>query len=559
MSEAMASASSDTAMMGVLGLVTAGIIAEVFALNQLRDSTQRWIASSNQAVAAASDMKVIPVIYSQMAQSADRLQAASSELGVAATLNGTRMGAAAGAVSGDYSALQGHLESLIGTYHTVTTNTNQIASAFHVTGAAAMVLAQEAGVNLQTAFTKGSEGARIAYQQIRNLLTGLGAMGAPAGVVGNDMEALGIQSQLAGTKVSQLNQAWDAWMSSVTGSMSDFSQAETAIQTMGNDVSASTVGLTGSISSLKKSGTEMTFTLKGMGANAMQSWQQFTSAIGTGEQALDQLRTGMAEGVVSAGTFGSTVRGLIGQMLPFAQGSKTATEMLSNLAHEAGGPVTTSLQQLAEWTGVKGKAAADQFSEGMNKASQEMGNMSAAAQNLSAVVSSDLNTAMAQAILNVTRIAPLTQAYVTDLSRFGANASQTKDALSALNSAEQRAQQLTQQAGNAATRAAGQFAQAAASIHNYVGALDNIPSRVETDVITNYVSTGYSGPGGVGHRVGAHGGMVGSYGIIPSFAGGGVIPGFSPGNDNMLALLSRGESILNPYATRALGADTSTG
>ena len=80
----------------------------------------------------------------------------------------------------------------------------------------------------------------------------------------------------------------------------------------------------------------------------------------------------MAEGVVSAGQFGSTVRGLVGQMIPFAQGNKTATLILSNLAHEAGGPVTSSLRQLADWTGVKGKAAADQFSQGMNKASQEM-------------------------------------------------------------------------------------------------------------------------------------------------------------------------------------------
>ena len=43
------------------------------------------------------------------------------------------------------------------------------------------------------------------------------------------MEAIGIQSQLAGTKVAQLNQAWDAWMSSVTGTMADFSQVQTAL------------------------------------------------------------------------------------------------------------------------------------------------------------------------------------------------------------------------------------------------------------------------------------------------------------------------------------------
>ena len=120
----------------------------------------------------------------------------------------------------------------------------------------------------------------------------------------------------------------------------------------------------------------MTYTLKGMGADAMQSWQQLTSALNQGNSALDQLRTGMAEGVVTGGQFKSTVQGLVGEMIPFVAGNRTATEMLANLAHEAGGPVTTSVKQLADWTGVKGKAAADQFSKGMNDASQAMGNMS---------------------------------------------------------------------------------------------------------------------------------------------------------------------------------------
>ena len=169
---------------------------------------------------------------------------------------------------------------------------------------------------------------------------------------------------------------------------------------------------------------------------------------------------------------------------------------------------------------------------------------------------------MAQSIANVTRIAPLTQAYVTDLAKFGANATQTKSALAALNTAEQQAQRLTQQAGNAASQAAGQFAQATAAAHDYARALNSINgTKVETlYVVTNFVSTGYAGPGGVGHRVGggAHGGAVtGGSGIIPSFAGGGALPGFAPGVDSILAALSPGEAILNPYAARALGSGVS--
>ncbi|WP_134664010.1 tape measure protein [Amycolatopsis sp. CFH S0078] len=39
------------------------------------------------------------------------------------------------------------------------------------------------------------------------------------------------------------------------------------------------------------------------------------------------------------------------------------------------------------------------------------------------------------------------------------------------------------------------------------------------------------------------------------FAGGGVIPGFAPGRDEVPALLSRGESVLTPEATRMVGAE----
>jgi SLT domain-containing protein len=42
--------------------------------------------------------------------------------------------------------------------------------------------------------------------------------------------------------------------------------------------------------------------------------------------------------------------------------------------------------------------------------------------------------------------------------------------------------------------------------------------------------------------------------IIPQLAGGGVLPGYAPGHDTVPALLSPGESVLTPGATRAVGA-----
>src|SRR6185312_1946954 len=108
----------------------------------------------------------------------------------------------------------------------------------------------------------------------------------------------------------------------------------------------------------------------------MQSWQQFSGAITSGNSALDQLRIGMAEGVVSGAHFVSTTKAMVGEMLPFTQGNATAVKMLSQLAHEAGGPTTSSLRTLASWAGITGRAARDQFVKGMLAATDAMGNMS---------------------------------------------------------------------------------------------------------------------------------------------------------------------------------------
>lgn len=49
---------------------------------------------------------------------------------------------------------------------------------------------------------------------------------------------------------------------------------------------------------------------------------------------------------------------------------------------------------------------------------------------------------------------------------------------------------------------------------------------------------------------------IGKIANLPQFATGGVVPGYSPGSDSVLAMLSPGESILRPEVTRALGEET---
>lgn len=412
---------------GLVAAIAAGAGALIYLMVKLantKDATEQWIASTDKAIQSASDMQVLPKIADTLQQSYVRLaqaqqQAASSSQHFHNQIIGGRVYLSQYTSSNVRAAfavgeLTQQQQRLIQTANTVRSNIGFLAGAFGTTRAAAMSLANAAGVNLQQAFYKGGQAAMLALQQIVNLERGLGAMSAPVGTLGNDMNVLGIQSQLAATKVQQLNQAWDQWIASITGGMQSLSQFETALGNMGNDAAAASARLNGAISSIDSGVGGMTYTLKGFGPAAMQSWQQFTSAVQQGNTVLDQLRTGMAEGVVSNQTFTNSVRGMVGQLAPFTQGNRAAVAMLRQLAAEAGGPANGSLRQLEQWAGVTGRAARDMLGKGLEAATVAMANMGKVASNLSADLSGQVDSAIAKTIYSTSGLARAVAAYSKD-------------------------------------------------------------------------------------------------------------------------------------------------
>jgi hypothetical protein len=623
LSAGLAEAASNTALMGTFGLLVAATVAIGVGLDHIRNSAQEFIATEQKSVDAAfakSALDGITALGEAIPATTDKIQqqqAALQQYSGAQQAVGTVVGGfitdlehingpIGGAVQGlsnlasstsiwgkatetaldsvpviggalgmlglgatqaasKIDQLNTEQKELIGTFNTTTGNLNYLAGAYHTSVAGASALAAAAGVNLQTSIKGSGEAAQIAQQEIKNFVTGLGAMGAPAGVIGNDMQYLGIQSQLAGTKVSELNSAYQQWLSSVTGGMSDWSQLQTALQGMQQDASAASASLTGSIGSISTAGGSMAYTLQGMSAAATQSWQQITSAINQAGTTVTWLNTGVAEGVVSNSQYTNTIKAMAGEMLQFVKGSPQAVLMLSNMASAAGAPITSSYSTFAHWVGSEAVNASSKFTNGIKQATTEMGNMSKVATNLSSVVTSQLDAAMSSAIVKTEGISGKTATYIKDLNTYGADSTKTKGAQTALNNALEQAQKLTGEV-SAATAKAGDAAQTAAGkIHNEAISaqllgkyLLSIPKNVSTVITTTYASV-YTSTGAAAnanvllHPKAAHGGMVIAGGIIPSFAGGGAIPGFSPGNDNILAALSAGEGVLNPYAMRMIG------
>jgi hypothetical protein len=577
--EALA-ASFTPAMVAGIFAVIAVVAGLAFAMTRVKDSAEKMSASVVKAVQSAQGLQ----IFAKSTQGLEKLQAASHgtaqalqqmspaarEAGAAVTVAGEHFGGVAaglagimkltggfsqsmratgtaleqtqvglGAFAGTVMHLWGSLtgatkatgdmQAFAGAEHLITTiagtaagNLSYLGREFHTSATGAAALAVAAGVNLQVPLTRGSEAAKTAAQQINNLKAGLGALSAPAGVVGNDMEALGIQSQLAGTKVQQLNSAWDAWMASVTGGLSAMSQVQVALAGIDKGALSTTASVTGAIHSVSLGTKNATYDLRGFGQTAMKSWQQFLGAIQPAQQAMDSLRIGMAEGAVTSQQFGSTVRGLVGEFLPFVKGNQDAVRVLSQLAHQAGGPVTGNLKQLAQWAGVTGKTARDQFARGMEAATAAMSAMSKVAQNLSAVVGQQLDSAMAAAINKTSGLNAAISKYGTDLASTNTPANVLKQDLANISAAMQRANQMTAQASkglNQAARSAAQAGAAASRASAQVNALASAiaalhSKTIHVNVITQHegIFVGGGGPRGItGHASGtsfAHPGMA---------------------------------------------------
>ena len=319
---------------------------------------------------------------------------------------------------------------------------------------AGLTAAAAAGINLNGVWGKTSQGFLLAKQQLQNMETGLGAMRAPAREVGADMEALGVASQLAASKVGQVNQTFDQFISTTTGGMSTLAQFEGALHEMGHDALSSSVGINGAISSISRSAASAGFTLKGFGVKAQQSWQQFAAAVQQGESVLDTMRTALAEGAISQGQYDQAIRATAGSLLPFAAHSKTARAMVSQLAQEAGFPATTSLKTLATQLGVTGNKAKGELVKGVEQAIIKMSNLNQVARNLSAVVSGQLDSAMAAAITKSAGLQGATLNLVNAVHKYGANSPQAAKAQNELNQKMSTADKLTREMTNSLNKGA---------------------------------------------------------------------------------------------------------
>lgn len=410
---------------GLSALQTLGILVVAVGLGILIDkwvtatsAAQNFTAAINKQVEAARGLQTLPALgnalddltqrLNQSQHAVATLQASMPALATSTTRAGDaaygyRAGLAAQASGLDTAraASQTYLKSLDQQAQNVglaTRNAQMLANTYHISVPAAMALAGAANVSLVGQLKTQSGAWTAAGEQIRDYVTGLGAMGTATGMVGNDMLALAIQEGEQGTKVEQLNQAWDSFMQNLTGGTSDLGSFIQAMGNLTNITNTTKFTLSQSTEGMSLSVAQFAKALTGTSQTSAQAWQNFDQVLGsTMPQLTDWFRIAQAEGAATGTQVSQSVLDMAASLVKYAADSKPAQAELLGFVDAAGMNIQTfpQLEKAIKATG----ASTANLSKNVDQATIKMGDMAQIAENLGDVMSSQVTSSISNASL----------------------------------------------------------------------------------------------------------------------------------------------------------------
>ena len=568
-----------TGWVGAIGVAAAALGFLVYKTWDARGATESWIASVNKAVSAASNMQVVGVIAAGLAGTMNRLAGAQQNQAKAAADTSNSMGTAGRfaqqyALNTSYAAqatseLTAEQQKLLGQLHNTASGAAAVSKQFGGSLADSMALADAAGVNLATTTVKFGKDMNQAGAQILALVNGYKAMDQAGGILNNDMNALAASAGLQNTKVSQLNQAWDQFLSNATGLTGGIAGLNTDIGEINNAITTAGTKFDvfgGKVVSSTDAAAHALTSFSGTGA---QVWQNYNAALQQAEQYTDSLRIAAASGAVSQKAYTQQIAYAAQQLLPYAKYSQAAASELSVLVQEAGGPATSSYKTLKEWID-KNTESTKQFDKQTALETGTMSDATKVAEDFASTLNSAVAAAMQAGTIASANLTGATQkldqawqhahgtisgpviagfqGLVGSLYKVYGN---TQTAIGIAN-AYARQLGLTQ----------GQVHQLDAAIQHYIGTLNRIPRNVDT-TITQQIQqighlvgsgTGSGNPLGGGLQTGAQYAaagvtLVGEQGpelvrfgggeqVVPSWQTAGIMHGAGGGGEGTINLTS---------------------
>jgi hypothetical protein len=333
------------------------------------------------------------------------------------------------------------------------------------------------------------------------------------------------------SKVQQLNQAWDAYLSLLTGGMSDLANYTTALGNMTSVTATSGIkNLAQSTGTLNLTTAQFQQQLQSGAVQGASAWQNFTQVMtGSLGPIGDYLRQAQAAGVITKTQFAQGIADATAAMIPYTGTTGTAAQMLLAFYRQSGDNVS-SLSQVQAAVGSTGSAL-NNLNGIMTTAAIQMSNAGQVARNMSAIFNQQVTQALVAAALKA-------NGFTTDV----ANMMQAQK--TGTDVAGHDWQWWAQQAANAWNNAQSAAASGAASIKN---SLNSIPDYTvkHLQIVTAYTAIGQAPGQGMLRAPTFHGGVFG-------YAAGGMVAGMS-GKDVIPAMLTAGEAVLNTRAVAAMG------
>lgn len=128
------------------------------------------------------------------------------------------------------------------------------------------------------------------------------------------------------------------------------------------------------------------------------------------------MRTAAAAGGLTNQQYTESIKGIVAQLLPYAQYSQTATSMLSAIAQEAVGPATSSFATPFQWVGNTGTAT-NNLNSIVQTATGYMSNLGTVAANLASTMDAAVAQAITNGAVNIQGITKASQGFTTALQQ----------------------------------------------------------------------------------------------------------------------------------------------
>ena len=418
-----------------LGLLIHALADSKTAAQQFADTMEQAVDKANFSQGLTDILQDLPQLqqkYDAAAQAATLTGQAALKAGADVVVGGGRSAYVLTVAANAAATYQSAINQLVTQAVNVLSMNTRLGGSYYSLYTA-MGLANAAGLTMGQAFTKQGQLTKIAVQQIDDMIAGYREMDQTGTTLANDINAVSVQAEMQQTKVSALNQAWDAFMSDVTGGTSALTSLYSDLTTIGNvtevatsKITAFSQGNTGMNMSVK----QVAESLKSFSGTSAQVWQNYNSSVTQAEQVTDYLRTAAAAGGVTNAQYTESIKGVIAQLLPYAQYSSTATAELDALAEQAGGPATTNYQTLAQWVGNTNEAQKT-LNSTVSTATKYMSNLGNVAANLASTLDSAVDNAITAGTINIKGITTAAQAFTTALhTSNGVLNGETKSALS---------------------------------------------------------------------------------------------------------------------------------